>query len=73
MSRTRKTDNEIIDELLNLDGLPETPAKKVPETFIDVNLFMDLKRKGRSVHELAGIFYITVDKAKEIAEYYENL
>jgi hypothetical protein len=73
MSRTRKTDNQIIDELLNLDGLPEVPEKKAPETFIDVDLFMKLKRAGRSVHDLAGIFYITVDKAKEIAEYYENI
>jgi len=73
MSRNRKSDNEIIDELLNLDGLPEVPEVKVPETFIDVNLFMQLYKSGRSVHDLAGIFYITVDKAKEIAHYYENL
>lgn len=72
----RKTDNQIIDELLNLDGIPEpapvVEAKKAPETFIDVNLFMYLKNAGRSIHELAGIFYITEAKAKEIAEYYEN-
>jgi hypothetical protein len=70
---SRKSDNQIIDELLNLDGMPEKEIKKAPETFIDVTLFMDLYKKGRSVHELAGIFYITVDKAKEIATYYENL
>ena len=67
-----ETDNQIIDDLLN-KGTVEVKAKKVPETFADVDLLMNLYRSGRTVNDLAGIFYITVPKAKEIVEYYEKL
>lgn len=65
-----ETDNQIIDTLLNKETVK---TKKVPETFADVDLLMNLYRSGRTVNDLAGIFYITVPKAKEIVEYYEKL